>query len=47
MYEQEPFVRQINRLLQELEEHVYAIQQISVELNRIVIDSKKEENDWR
>lgn len=47
MYEDEPFITRINRLMQELEEHTNAIQGISVELNRIVQQSKEEENDWK
>ena len=47
MYEDEPLITRINRLMQGLEEHTMAIQEISVELNRIVQQSKEEENDWK
>ena len=47
MYENEPMISRINRLMQKLEDCTITIQWISNELVRIVEEEKKEQNDWK
>mgnify|MGYP000899810295 FL=1 len=47
MYENEPMISRINRLMQKLEDYTITIQWISNELVRIVEEEKKEQNDWK
>lgn len=47
MYENEPLISRINRLMQELEESIDKIQSISVELDNLVKEERLSENDWK
>lgn len=47
MYENEPLVSRINRLMQDLEVAVDRVQSISIELEHIVLEEQASENDWR
>jgi len=44
---QEPLITRINRLMQELEESIDRVQEISVELENIVNEERLEQNDWK
>ena len=47
MYENEPLVSRINRLMQDLEVAVDRVQAISIELEHIVKEEQASENDWK
>lgn len=47
MYENEPLISRINRLMQEIEESIDKIQSISVELDNLVKEERSMSNDWK